>query len=185
MAGYGLYRNGNVTGPAGTATAGFGDSFAAGAVFGEDMYAHLSGEIRYLFQNGDPFVSAAGAQGSIRGQSHAIHYDLLIEARRREYRLRPYLIVGGGVKDYLTRGAAPAAQPIPQIVSLAARNQVSALWAAGAGVRYRLRDRVYVRADFLDYMTPFPKHLFPPAPGGSDHGILHQLTPTLGITFRL
>jgi hypothetical protein len=184
MAGYGAYRNATVDAPAGTATAGIGNRFVVGAVFGEDLFPHLSGEIRYLYQDGDPFVSAAGVSGNIQGQSHALHYDFLIQARRREFRLRPYAIAGAGVKYYRTTGPEPLVQPLPAIVTLIHRNQVSALFTAGAGVRYRLTDRIYVRGDFVDYITPFPSHLFQPAPFGTDRGIFHQFTPTVGITFR-
>src|SRR5690348_730111 len=75
--GYGVYRNGSVYAPAGKVTAGVRNRFVAGAVFGEDLYEHISGELRYLYQDGDPFVSARGTQGNIQGQSHAVHYDLL------------------------------------------------------------------------------------------------------------
>lgn len=184
MAGYGSYRNGTVFAPAGTATAGISNRFVLGAVLGEDLYPHLSGELRYLYQDGDPFVSAGSGRGSIQGQSHAVHYDLLIEARRREYRLRPYVIVGAGMKYYRTTGPAPLVQPLPGIVTIVNRNEVSPLFTAGVGVRYRLRDHVYVRVDFLDYLTPFPSNLFVGAPGSTESGIFHQLTPTIGITFR-
>jgi len=184
MAGYGAYRNATVDAPAGAATAGIGNRFVAGAVAAEDLYPHLSGEIRYLYQDGDPFVSAGSARGNIQGQSHAVHYDFLIEARRRQYRLRPYFVAGGGIKYYRTTGPEPLVQPLPAIVTLTNRNQVSPLFTMGVGVRCRLADRVYVRVDFVDYLTPFPSNLFHPAPAGTDRGIFQQFTPTVGITFR-
>jgi len=184
IAGYGAYRNATVNAPGASATVGIGNRFAVGAVFGEDLYPHLSGELVYLYQDGDPFVSAGAARGNIQGQSHAVHYDFLLEARRREYRLRPYVILGGGLKYYRTTGPEPSVQPLPAIVNLVNRNQVSPLFTAGAGVRYRVADRIYLRVDFVDYITPFPSNLFVPAPGGTDRGIFHQFTPTLGISFR-
>src|SRR5579864_8011726 len=95
--GYGAYRNGSVTAPGGTATAGFGNTFVAGAIAGDDRYPHIAGELRYLYQDGDPFVSMGSAKGSIRGQSHAVHYDLIFHLKNREARLRPYAAVGAGV----------------------------------------------------------------------------------------
>ena len=183
MVGYGAYRNASVTAPAGNATAGILNRIAAGFVLGEDLYDHLSGEIRYLYQSGGPFVSAGGARGSIQGQSHAAHYDLLIQVRDRESRLRPYFIVGGGIKYYRTTGAPPV-QPLPSIVTVRNRHQLSGLGTVGVGARYQLADHVYVRGDFVDYITPFPSNLFQPAPLGTHHGIFHQFTPTVGITFR-
>ena len=184
MAGYGAYRNASVDAPSGAATAGIGNRFVVGAVAGEDLYPHLSGEIRYLYQDGDPFISAGATRANIQGQSHAVHYDFLIEARRREYRLRPYFVTGAGIKYYRITGPEPLVQPLPVIVTLTNRSQVSPLFTAGVGARYRLADRIYLRADFVDYITPFPSNLFRPVAGGTDRGIFHQLTPTVGITFR-
>ena len=96
--GYGVYRNATVYAPAGTATAGFTNRFTAGAVLGEDLYEHISGELRYLYQDGDSFVSGAGAKANVQGQSHAVHYDLLFHIFDRDARLRPYFAIGGGIK---------------------------------------------------------------------------------------
>lgn len=182
--GYGVYRNTSVNAPAGTATAGFHNAFSAGAFFGEDLYQHLSGELRYTFQDGDPFVSAGGMMGTIQGQSHAVHYEFLLHPTRRSSKIRPYFAVGAGIKDYRTNGPAPVPQPLPQIVTLAPRHDDVGLFTAGVGVRYRLTNRMYLRGDFLDYLTPFPKQLFVPAANGADRGYLHQFTPSLGISFR-
>ncbi len=184
MAGYGVYRNATVDAPAGTASAGIRNRFVAGAVWGEDLYEHLSGELRYLYQDGDPFVSAGTSQGNVQGQSHALHYDLLFELAPREARLRPYFAVGGGGKYYRVTGPPPVTQPLPQIVTLTTRSQFSALFTGGVGVRYEIVNRVFLRADFLDYITPFPTKLFRPAPFGTDRGLFHQFTPTIGISFR-
>jgi len=161
MVGYGAYRNATVTAPAGNATAGVANRVAAGFVFGEDLYDRLSGEIRYLYQNGGPFVSGGGARGSIQGQSHAAHYDLLIQVRDRESRLRPYFIVGGGIKYYRTTGAPPV-QPLPSIVTVRNRHQLAGLGTVGVGARYQLADHVYVRGDLSTTSRRFPRTCFNP-----------------------
>lgn len=181
--GYGIYRNGTVEAPAGKATAGFGNRFAAGAVIGEDLYEHLSGELRYLYQDGDPFVSAGGKKDNVQGQSHAVHYDLLFHLRDRDSRLRPFAAIGGGIKYYTTTGPAPAQQPLPDIVTLTTESHLRWLVTAGLGVKYRYGQHLLLRAEFRDYITPFPKKLFVPAPGGTDRGIFHQFTPMLGVSY--
>ncbi|PWT97063.1 MAG: hypothetical protein C5B51_32070 [Terriglobia bacterium] len=181
--GYGAYRNATVIAPAGKAEAGFGNRFAAGAILGEDLYRHLSGELRYLFQDGDPFVSAGGKKGNVQGQSHAVHYDLLFHLNGRESRWRPYAAVGGGIKYFRTTGPAPSPQPLPSIVTLTNENQIRWLVTAGGGVKYRLYKHVSVRGEFLDYITPFPHRLFVPAQGGTDRGIFQQFTPMFGIGY--
>jgi hypothetical protein len=42
---------------------------------------------------------------------------------------------------------------------------------------------VLLRADFRDYITPFPKRLFVQAQGGTDRGLFQQLTPSVGIGY--
>jgi hypothetical protein len=181
--GYGWYRNGTVIAPGGTATAGIGNRFAVGAAFGEDLYEHISGEVRYLYQAGDPFLSSGGKKATMQGQSHAVHYDLLFHLKPRDARVRPYGTVGGGIKYFRITGPAPQPQPFPAIASLAANNQVLWLVTAGGGVQYRLARYALLRGEFLDYISPFPNKLFIPARGGTDRGIFHQFTPMVGVSY--
>jgi hypothetical protein len=49
----------------------------AGVVFGEDLYSHLSGEIRYLYHDGHAFLSSGGVKTDMQGRptlSRAIFY---------------------------------------------------------------------------------------------------------------
>jgi len=139
--------------------------------------------MRYLYHDGDPFLSTSAAKGSIQGQSHAFHYDVLFHARGRQSRVRPYIAVGVGAKYYATTGPAPVPQPMPKIAGLAGTNQFRALFTGGAGVKYRLTDHILVRADVRDYVTAFPTHLIVPAANGTDHGIFHQFTPLFGVSY--
>jgi len=82
--GYGVYRDGSIYAPGGKAEAGIRNRFAAGAVFGEDLYDHLSGEIRYLYHDGHAFLSAGGVKTDMQGQSHTFTYDLLFHLKDRE-----------------------------------------------------------------------------------------------------
>ena len=181
--GYGWYRNGTVIAPGGKAAAGFGNRFTAGAILGEDLYEHISGELRYLYQDGDPFLSSGGRKVNIQGQSHAVHYDLLFHVRKREERLRPYGTVGGGIKYFRTTGPAPQPQPFPAIASLVNNNQVRWLVTAGAGIKYRLARHAVLGGEFLDYISPCPNRLFIPARNGTGRGIFHQFTPMFGLSY--
>ena len=81
--GYGIYRDGTIFGPGTSAQAGIRNRFAAGAVFGENMYNCISGEIRYTYQDGHPFLASGGVKTDIQGQSHAVTYDLLFHLQPR------------------------------------------------------------------------------------------------------
>ena len=182
--GYGVYHNGSIISPGGTADAGIRNRFAAGAVFGEDLYEHFSGEVRYLYHDGDPFLSAGSAKGNVQGQSHALHYDVLFHLKRRGERIRPYAAGGVGAKFYETTGPAPVPQPLPNIAALATQSEWKPLFTVGGGVKIRISDHVMVRGDVRDYITMFPQALFTPAvSGATERGIFHQFTPLFGLGY--
>jgi hypothetical protein len=181
--GYGFYRGDTVYSPAGNVTAGIRNRFAAGAVIGQNMYEYISGEVHYLYQDGDPFVSRGSTRGNVNGQSHAFDYSLLFHARPREAKLQPFFEIGAGAKYYRVNGPAPQTQPFPDIVTLASQSQWRFLTTVGVGVKYRWKDRVQLRADFRDYITPFPKSIFVQAQGGTDRGLFQQFTPSVGIGY--
>jgi hypothetical protein len=181
--GYGFYRDATVYSPNGYATAGIRNRFAAGVVVGQNMYEYISGEVRYLYQDGDPFVSSGPLRGNMNGQSHAFDYSLLFHARPREAKLQPFFEVGAGAKYYRVNGPAPQTQPLPNIVTLNSESQWRFLTTVGVGVKYRWKEHVMLRADFRDYITPFPKSIFVQAPGGTDRGLFEQFTPSVGISY--
>ncbi len=183
LIGYGIYRDVSINSAFGTATAGIRNRFVAGAILGEDLFNHLSGEIRYMYQDGDPFISLGNQRGNIQGQSHSFQYDLLFNPRDREEHLRPYISAGIGGKYYRTTGAEPFPQPLPQIATLVQTNQWTVLYAVGAGLKYRFHKHVIVRVDFRDEITPFPKHLWVPTGNATDRGIFNQFTPTAGVGY--
>jgi hypothetical protein len=181
--GYGIYRDVRVNAPGAEATVGIRNRFAAGAVVTENQYEHISGEVRYLYQDGDPFISRNGVHANIQGQSHTLTYDVLVHIRQREARLRPFAAVGVGGKFYRTTGPAPDFQPAPNVVELDHRNQWKVVVAVGGGVTYRFRNHLVLRADFLDYITPFPKRLFVPVTSGTARGLFQQFTPMAGVSY--
>jgi hypothetical protein len=181
--GYGAYRDVRVNGPGAEAHAGIRNRFAVGATLTEDLYDHLSGEIRYLYQDGDPFLTLGGRTGTIQGQSHSFTYEVLVHARDKEHRLRPYAAIGAGAKYYRTTGPEPNPQPAPAEATLVRANQWRFLASAGVGVSYRLRNHVMLRADFRDYITPFPRKVFVPAANATDRGLFQMFATTIGVGY--
>jgi hypothetical protein len=183
LIGYGFYHNGTITTPNGTATAGISNGVAAGAILCEDLYEHLSGEVVYLYQNGHPFVSVNGARANASGGSHSIHYDLLVHIRSKESRWRPFFAGGLGAKYYGSSGPDLVVQPLSNVVVLTNRTQWEFLATIGGGLKYRMKHHVLLRAEFLDYLTPFPDRVFIPARGGTSRGIFQQFTPMVGVSY--
>jgi hypothetical protein len=183
LVGYGFYRAGTVFGPGVSAQAGIRNRFAAGFVACEDLYEHISGEIRYLYQDGHPFLSSGAVTSEIQGESHSLHYNLLIHLNPREQRFRPYVAGGFGGKFYMTSGPAPFPEPLPNLAALTNQDEWRLLVVVGGGVKYRLFRNVMVRGEFLDYMTTFPKSQIAPAPGNTSRGIFQQFTPLFGVSY--
>jgi hypothetical protein len=181
--GYGWYRGIRANGPAAEATAGIRNRFTAGAVVTEDLYEHLSGEIRYTYHDGDPYLSLGSRTANMQGQSHSFTYDTLLHLREREQRFRPFVAAGIGAKYFRSTGPAPSVQPAPAVASLVQANEFRLLVSIGAGVIYRFPNRLFVRADFRDYISPVPRKLFAPAANATVRGLMHQFTPMVGVGF--
>lgn len=181
--GYGAYRHDSVFAPAGEATASIVSRFTASVVLEDDLYDYISGELRYLYQDGDPFISSGGVKSNVNGQSHAIDYSLLFHFRPRGERFRPYVSGGMGIKGYVVSGPAPFPQAFPQIATLNSTDQWMLDFTPGAGVKYAMGHHVILRFDFRDYITRFPKNIIMAAPHGTDRGLFNQFTPMVGISY--
>src|SRR5215472_2410412 len=75
--GYGWYANPSISNPIGSARVGFPPKGAIGAVFGNNMYEHIGGEVRYLFRFGGPQLRFGGLQANMTGYTNLVVYDLL------------------------------------------------------------------------------------------------------------
>lgn len=181
--GYGFYHDGTIYAPGSEIQAGIRDRFAAGAVFGQDLYEYVSGEIRYLYQDGHPYLLANGVRTDIQGQSHALTYDVLFHFRERSRKFRPFLAAGLGTKGYVIAGPAPSPQPVPNIATLTTTDQWKFATTVGGGVKYRIQEHVLLRVDFLDYITTFPRRQILPAPNNTARGIFEQFTPLFGVSY--
>ena len=181
--GYGIYRDGTVFGPGSTVEAGIRNRFAAGAVIGEEPYEYISGEFRYLYQDGHPFLSSGGTKIDVQGQSHTFTYDVLFHFQPRDRKLRFFVAGGAGVKGYVIAGPVPATQPFSTIASLTNRDEWMFVVDVGGGLKYALQKHLQLRVDFRDYMTTFPKRQIAPASGNTARGIFQQFTPMAGVSF--
>ena len=177
--GYGIYHDGTIFSPTGTADAGIRNRFAAGIIIGEDITDYVSGEFRYLYQDGHPFLGHT----DIQGNSDALTYAMLFHFKPREHRWRPFLAGGLGAKEYVIAGPAPFPQPIPQIASLTTNDVWKVAFDVGGGVKIRLMPHMLLRAEFRDYITTFPRQQIVPAPHNTARGIFEQFTPLFGVSY--
>jgi len=181
--GIGIHRYASVTGPAGTASIGFGTQAAGGALIGENLYRYIGGEFRYTYRAGDLTVKSGGQEASLDGHAHAMHYDFLFHATNREARIRPFAAVGSGIKLYEGTGRETVTQPFSRSVLLTKTDQWEPLVSFGGGVKFMVSNNVQFRVDFRDYLTPTPDKLFVPAGRGEVKGWLHDFVPLFGISY--
>jgi len=96
----------------GSATAGFSNGPAAGAILGHDLYSRVSGELRYALDFSSLRISGAGASATFQGQAHSIDYDVLVHARSARSRVRPFALAGGGMRDFRGVGTESSYQAL-------------------------------------------------------------------------
>jgi hypothetical protein len=181
--GVSFYDNKTVTNPRGSADAGFKLGYAAGFTIGHNMYQHIGGEIRYTFLQNEMKLNSGSTEATFGSQAHAIHYDFLIHAKGLDSPVRPYVAFGGGIKYYRGTGAEQAFQPLSNIAILTKTSDTKGLASVGGGVKLKMTDKIWLRLDVHDYLTPFPKNIIAPNSGSSVGGWMNNIVGTGGITF--
>jgi hypothetical protein len=168
-----------------SASAGFVPQAAVGVVFGDNMYEHVGGEVRYLLRFGGAQLKFQGTQANISGYTNVLVYDVLVHITNREAKIRPYGAAGAGIKIYTTTGRPYLAQPQPLLNFALLRNttQVEPAISVGGGVKYRLSKHALLRFDFRTYMTPLPDSIFRTTGFSSIRGWLFDFVPLAGISY--
>jgi hypothetical protein len=173
----------SVSGPAGKATAGFAPGAAFGAFFGENLYTHFTGEVRYEYLQSDLRISSGGQTAQFDGMAHALHFDMVYHTNRKESRTQFFASVGGGVKVFRGTGAPQAYQALSQFGYLTQAQEVKPMVSVGGGLTYQLAPRIFLRAEIRDFITAFPTQLITPAPGVKFGSLLNDIVPLVGITY--
>jgi hypothetical protein len=182
-AGGGFLKNAQVSGAAGTASAGFQSGAVFGGYVAQNLYRRVSGELRYNFQAGDMALSAGGSKASFAAVSHAVHYDLLFHTQARESRPQYFVAAGGGVRVFRGTGREAAYQELSQHAIFTKTQAAKPMASIGGGVKIPLKPNLWLRTEVRDYITPFPVEVITPAPGSKVRGLLHDLVPMAGISF--
>jgi len=183
IGGVGFLNNVNVNGAAGSAKAGFAAGVAAGAFFGQNLNAHWSGEVRYEFFDSSLKLSGGGSSASFSGMAHAIHYDLIYHTNRKHSPVQFFAAVGGGLKIFEGTGSQEAYQPLMQFGYFTQTHQLKPMISVGGGFTYKLSERVYLRTEVRDFISPFPTAVIAPPQGVSYGSILQDIVPMVGVTY--
>ncbi len=163
--------------------AGLKPGFVAGGHLGYNAVGKWGGEMRYEFQR-TPFRASSGGQSvDFAGQTHVVHYDFVVHANTREDAVRPYVAFGGGIKGYRGTGVERAFQPLSNVAILSRVQQWQPMLSFGAGIKWRVGNRMMFRAEIRDFVTPFPGDAIVPSPGNKIGGLLHNITPLFGVSY--
>ena len=143
----------------------------------EELYSHVSGEFRWIYHDGHPFLSGR-MRTPISGQFAHVHLR-----HSTGHRFRPYFYGGVGAKGYIIAGPEANPQPIPSVALLLAHEQWKLVPDVGGGIKYQVRPHLILRNDFRDYLTSFPRNQIVPATGNTARGILQQFTAMFEVSY--
>jgi len=174
----------SATGSVGSATAGFKTGPTFGGYFGQNLYNHLSGEVRYEFMKSDLRLSSGGTEATFSGQAHLLHYDLIFHTNKAEARTQFFAAIGGGIKVFQGTGKEQAYQPLSQFGYFTRTRSLKPMASIGGGVKFALSEKIYMRVEARDFITMFPKEIITPAPGVKFGSLLHDIVPMIGISYE-
>jgi hypothetical protein len=184
-AGGGFLNTVPVSSSVGTATAGFQSGAAFGGYVGFNQYKHIGGEIRYTYLQSNLSLKSGGSDASFSGVSHVVGYDVIFKTTRSDGKVQLFGAVGGGMKVFRGTGKEAAYQPLSQYGYFTKTQALKPMADFGAGVKVALTKKVFLRAEFRDYITAFPTQIITP-PAGAKYGtLLHDLVPMVGLGFEM
>jgi len=175
----------SVSGPAGSATAGFQSGGVFGGYVGFHSSQHIGGEIHYEFLQSNLKLSSGGTQATFAGNSHAVHYDVTFQTSSRERRMQLFAAVGGGLKVFRGTGAESAYQPLSQFGYFTKTQELKPMGTASVGAKFELTKKIFLRTEIRGYITPFPSAVLAPAPGTKYGSVLFDLVPMVGLGFEM
>jgi len=173
----------NVSGSAGSATAGFQQGGAFGAFLGQNMSSRFAGEIRYEFMQSNLELKSGGSSATFSGVAHAVHYDFLYHTNRRNSPVQFFVAVGGGMKIFDGTGKEAAYQPLSQFGYFTKTQTLKPMVDFGGGMRVMLSKHLFLRAEIRDFLTAFPTQVLTPAPGVKYPSLLHDIVPMAGLSY--
>ena len=182
-AGYSFYTTHAVSGSRGSADAGFKGGLNSSTWVGHNMYRRLSGEFHYDFQWNPMKLKSAGTNVDFGGNSHAVHYDLVMYTADIDKKVRPFILVGGGVKMFQGTGEEQAFQPLSTIAVLTHTRDVRPMATFGGGVKWQTKSRMNFRIEVRDNLTQFPTEVITPVGDAKTSGWIHNIVALIGLSF--
>ncbi|MGA2182299.1 MAG: outer membrane beta-barrel protein [Bryobacteraceae bacterium] len=179
-----FYTSQTFTGSVASADASFTTALAASVWLGNDSGRFLGGEVRYDFEASRPQLTGSDKE-TLAGQTHAIHYDVLLHFAPRTARVRPFVAAGAGVKVYRGTGQELAYQgPLQSVALLTKMQDLKPMVSVGGGIKFAISPNIQLRVEVHDYLTPFPTKVITPNQGTkAGSGWLQDFVPMFGLSF--
>lgn len=183
--GGGFLNNVPVSGGVGSATAGFQTGAAVGGYVGYSQNRHIGGELRYAYLQSNLCLKSGGSEATFSGMSHVVHYDLILKTTRNSGKVQLFAAAGGGLKVFRGTGKEAAYQALSQFGYFTKTQALKPMASVGGGVKFALSKRVFLRTEFRDYITAFPKEIITPPTGVKYGTLLHDFVPMVGLGFEM
>jgi hypothetical protein len=122
------------------------------------------------------------AAGAFVGQN--LYPHIILHTNKKGSRTQFFVAVGAGLKIFRGTGTEAAYQPLYQFGYMTKTQQLKPMASVGAGVRFTLANRFYLRTEFRDFITPFPTQVIAPAPGTKFGSILQDFVPMVALSYE-
>ena len=181
IGGVGFSPDMTVKNATGSVSASVKPGLTVGAYGGQDMYRYWSGEVNYLYREGDLKLSGNGQSARFAAHTHLITGDFLAHFKPRGAHIRPFVSIGGGVEVMEGTGQEAFNQPLGNLAALTATREVLPVGEIGAGVKVRLANHLMLRVQARDYISQAPHEVIAPVPGAKLSGIRQDIIGTGAI----
>lgn len=183
VGGAAFLNNVPVSSPLGSATAGFQQGGTFGGFLGQNISAHIAGEIRYEFMQSNLELRSGGSSATFSGTAHAVHYDLLLHTNLHASKVQFFAAFGGGMKYFRGTGREAAYQPLSQFGYFTKTSAIKPMADFGGGASFALSKRVFLRTEVRDFITAFPTQVLTPPAGVKYSSLLHDIVPMVGLSY--
>ena len=163
-----------------------------GARLTQNLGRYFAAEMDYTFadhsgtfSNPTPVIPSLNMDQT----SHSLYYDLLFYIRDSNSKFRPYATGGVGVTYFALDDAIKSAS---EQMGFPMNNSWEVGIRVGGGAKYRLSDKIGIRADFTDQISDTPGYGLPstvtvvdlvPGAGYSPSGTLHNMQMSFGLIY--